>query len=241
MKGSLWAATLLGIAAGGAVAPAQPADGLPGYDAVYSLHDRGRAAGEVEFSLTLVEAGTGTYRFRSVTRFRGVYRLIVPRPVEETSEFILENGRIRPLVYSLSDGTRRNRNSFRAEFDWESGRAVSVTEWIVETETVPGMQDRGSLQVALMLLDDGFTTKQVALLDKDGPEIHELRAFGEETLDTPLGRIETRKVIQRRIGSSRQSLVWLAPDLHGLPVRIERQNDGETRAALQLEDVRWHE
>lgn len=239
---SSWAATLLGIAVGGAVSTAQPANSLPGYDAVYAVHERGRAVGEAEFSVTLVEAGSGTYQFRSETRFRGLYRLIVPRPVEETSEFVIENGRIRPLAYSLRDGTRQGRNGYRLEFDWAAGRAVTMSDVsIVATETVPGVQDRGSLQVALMLLDDDFAKKRVTLLDKDGPEIHELRAAGEETLDTPLGRIGTRKVIQQRVGSSRRTLVWLAPDLHGLPVRIERQNDGETRAALQLEDVRWHE
>ena len=192
--------------------------------------------------MTLLDAGRGLYEFRSVSRVRGLYRLFVPRPVEELSVFVLEDGRIRPLSYSLRDGTRRDRNSFSVEFDWEGGHAaITAGEARLEPRLLPGILDRGSLQAALMLLGDDFATEQVTLLDAEGPETHELRADGEEILDTPLGELRTRKLIQQRLGSSRRTLIWLAPDLRGLPVRIERQNDGETRAAFQLEEVTWHE
>ena len=242
MKVSSFTAALLSIAAGTATGSTHAADGLPGYHAVYEASYQGRAVGQAEFSVTLVDAEFGIYEFRSETRFRGLYRLIVPGPVEESSRLALESGRIRPLAYSLRDGTRRGRDSFSVEFDWEQGHAtIAASGDSVETPLVPGILDRGSLQVALMLLGDDFTTGQVTLLDKDGPEVHDLQAAGEETLETPPGRFQTRKLIQQRQGSSRRTLIWLAPDLHGPPVRIERQRDGETRAAFHLQEVRWHE
>lgn len=236
------AAALLCVAAGVATGSAHAADEVPGYDAVYEVYNRGRAVGNAEFSVTLLDAGRGIYEFRSVSRVRGLYRLFVPSPVEELSVFVLEGGQIRPLTYALHDGTRRDRNSYNIEFDWERGHAaITAGETRLEPLLLPGTLDRGSLHVALMLLGDDFSTEQVTLLDMDGPETHELRADGEETLDTPLGPVLTRKLIQQRLGSSRRTLVWLAPDLRTLPVRIERQNDGETRAAFQLESVRWHQ
>lgn len=235
--------TLLSLAAGVASGTAfASGDQLPGYNAVYEVYNRDRAVGEAEFSVTLLDAERGIHEFRSVSRVRGLYRLFVPRPTEELSVFVLENGRIRPLAYSLRDGTRRDRNSFDVEFDWERDRAaITAGETRLEPRLLPGMLDRGSLQAALMLLADDFSTEQVTLLDRDGPEIHELRGDGEETLDTAVGSVLTRKLTQQRLGSSRRTLVWLAPEMHGLPVRIERQNDGETRVALLLESVRWHE
>lgn len=243
MRVRFFAVTLLNIAAGIASGTALASgDLLPGYNAVYEVYDRNRVVGEAEFSVTLLDAERGIYEFRSVSRVRGLYRLFVPRPAEELSVFVLENGRARPLTYSLRDGTRRDRNSFNVEFDWERDHAViTAGETRLEPQLLPGMLDRGSLQVALMLLAEDFTAEQVTLLDQDGPEIHELRTDGEETLDTAAGRVLTRKLIQQRLGSSRRTLVWLATELHGLPVRIERQNDGETRVALQLEGVSWHE
>lgn len=243
MRGSSLVTTLLSIAAGVAGGTALASgDLLPGYNALYEVYNRDRAVGEAEFSVTLLDAERGIYEFRSVSRVRGLYRLFVPRPAEELTVFVLENGRIRPLAYSLRDGTRRDRSSFDVEFDWERGRAaITAGETRLEPRLLPGMLDRGSLQVALMLLAEDFTTEQVTLLDQDGPEIHELRGDGEETLDTAVGRTPTRKLIQQRLGSSRRTLVWLAPELQGLPVRIERENDGDTRAILQLQSVRWHE
>lgn len=235
-------AALLCFAAGVAAGSVHAADELPRYNAVYEVYDGSRAVGDAEFSVTLLDAERGIYEFRSVSRVRGLYRLFVPRPVEELSVFVLEDGQIRPLMYSLHDGTRRERNSFNIEFDWERGQAaIAAGDTRLEPQLLPGTLDRGSLHVALMLLGDEFSTDQLTLLDMDGPETHELRADGEETLDTPLGPVLTRKLVQQRLGSARRTLVWLAPDLRKLPVRIERQNDGETRAAFQLENVRWHE
>ena len=235
-------AALLCFAAGVAAGSVHAADELPRYNAVYEVYDGGRAVGDAEFSVTLLDTERGIYEFRSVSRVRGLYRLFVPRPVEELSVFVLEDGQIRPLMYSLHDGTRRERNSFNIEFDWERGQAaIAAGDTRLEPQLLPGTLDRGSLHVALMLLGHDFSMEQVTLLDMDGPETHELRADGEETLDTPLGPVLTRKLVQQRLGSARRTLVWLAPDLRKLPVRIERQNDGETRAAFQLESVQWHE
>ena len=235
------AAALLSLAAGAAAGPVRAADALPGYHAIYEATYQGRAVGEAEFSLTLLDADNGTYEFRSSLRYGGVYRLIAPRPPEELSEFILEDGWIQPLAYSLLDRTRGGEDSFDIEFDWQSGQAFTTADGTrVESPLVPGTLDRGSLQVALMLLGDDFA-EQVTLLDRDGPEIHDLRATGEEMLDTPLGRFQTRTLTQQRQGSSRRTLVWLAPDLHDLPVRIERQRNGEARVGFLLKEVRWHQ
>ena len=120
MRGSSLVSTLLSIAAGVASGTAVASGNLlPGYNAVYEVHDRNRVVGEAEFSVTLLDVERSTYEFRSVSRVRGLYRLFVPRPAEELSVFVLENGRVRPLSYSLRDGTRRDRNSFDVEFDWE--------------------------------------------------------------------------------------------------------------------------
>ena len=242
MRASSLVKALSCIAAGAATGSALAAGELPGYNAVYEVFDRDRAVGEAEFSVTLLDAERGIYEFRSVSRVRGLYRLFVPRPAEELSTLVIENGRIRPLAYAFRDGTRRDRNSFNVEFEWERGHAIiTAGETRLEPQLLPGMLDRGSLQVALMLLGDDFSTEQVTLLDRDGPEIHELRTDGAETLDTPVDRVLTRRLIQQRPGSSRRTLIWLAPELQGLPVRIDRQNDGETRASFRLQSVRWHE
>lgn len=182
------------------------------------------------------------YEFRSVSRFVGLARLLAPRPVEESSEFVYMNGsgEIQPLRYSFRDGTRRGNGNFGIEFDWDRGRAtVTTNDLQTETEIPAGALDRGSLQVMLMARGRDFVPGQWTLIDEDGLETHELRDDGHEVVETPAGSFEARKLIQRRLGSSRRTLIWLAPDLDYLPVRIERQTDGETRVTLRLASARW--
>ena len=226
----------------GAWAVAGAAQSLPTYEAVYEVSYSGLTVGETEFSVTAVAGTNDTYEFRSASRVSGLFRLLVPSPAEELSEFVHENSRIRPLAYSLRDGTRRGRNDFRIEFDWERERAIiTAADFSAETELVPGMLDRGSFQVALMLRPGPLAAERISLLDRDGMEVHELRPDGEEILETPAGRFETRRLVQQRLNSSRRTLFWMAAELRNLPVRIERQVDGETRVALHLKSVRWHD
>ena len=160
--------------------------------------------------------------------------------MEEISAFVFENGRVRPLSYSLRSGTRGGTDNFNIVFDWEQRIAtVTAVNLEVQTELVSGVLDRGALQVTLMLRGNGDHPENYTLLVKDGLEIHAVREVGAETIETPLGAFSTRTLVHQRLTSSRRTLVWSAPDFHHLPVRIERQTRGETRTALHLRSVEW--
>ena len=236
---AIFTAILLGSCLGAAAVNTRAAEALPTYEAVYDAFYQGRRVGTSQFSVVPVEDSANTYEFRTVSRLAGLYRLLAPGPVEEVSVFVYENGRIRPVNYSLSSGRRGGRDDFRIDFDWERGIATTTAADVaVQTELVPGVLDRGALQVTLMLRGDSGPD-DYTLLDKDGPELHEVRSDAEETIETPSGVFSTRKLIQQRVNSSRRTLIWAAPDLDGLPVRIERQSRGESRAAFHLRSVRW--
>ncbi len=241
LLGSCLAAAAVSAQTTGTLPSHETAKTLPAYRAVYEAYYGGRRVGVSEFSVVRIAESANAYEFRSVSRLAGLYRLLAPGAVEEVSAFVYEGGRVRPLSYSLS-GSRRGNDDFSIAFDWEQGIATTVVEDVsATTELVPGIFDRSSLQVVLMLRGENDGPRDFMLLDRDGLETHEVRADGEETLETPLGRLPTRKSIQQRLNSSRRTLIWSAPNLHGLPVRIERQNRGETRTALQLQSVEWLE
>ena len=241
MRASRFVAMLLGNCLCAAAVGAQTPDTLPTYRAVYDAFYERRRVGVSEFSVVPVDDSANTYEFRSVTRLGGLYRLLAPRPVEEVSTFVFDSGRVWPLSYSLSSGRRGGNDDFRIDFDWEQGIATTTAADLhVTTELVPGILDRGTLQVTLMLRGDGGP-ENYTLLDKDGLEAHEVRADGDEAIEAPMGEFSTRKLIQQRVSSSRRTLIWSAPELHDLPVRIERQSRGEARAAFHLRSVDWLE
>ena len=223
--------------------PAQdPAAGpVPTYRATYDVFYERRRVGRSEFSVTHNRAAD-TYRFESVSRLRGLFRLISPRPLVELSEFNYRAGRIRPLRYAYEDGTRRGDDSYRVDFDWETGVATtSAQARTIRSALVDGMLDRGSMQVAVMLDLQASAPNAYTLVDADGVGVYEYAMDGEQSLDTPLGAIAAQKYIQQRRNSTRRTVIWVAETLNYLPIRIEQQRDGVTRAAFELQSVEWLE
>lgn len=231
----------------GTATRAQSAGSAPGtppitpYSASYELFYKGRRAGMSEFSVSR-NAESDTWRFVSNSRLRGIVgRLVAPRPVIEDSRFVLERGEIRPAVFHYEDGSRKGDDNYEIAFDWSAGTAQLTTgngprEVVLE----PGILDRGTSQVAAMLdAARGTTPETYRIIDDDGLEVYEVTALGPATTTTGIGEIETVRFSQQRIGSSRSTVLWTAPGLHHLPVRIEQIRDGEAQTVFVLESVEF--
>lgn len=211
---------------------------VPTYEARYEVEYKGRDVGESVHSLQY-DAASGVYRFESVTSAQGIAKLLRPREVVEQSEFVVDADAIRPLRFSYTDGTRKGDDNFSIAFDWQAGeaRAETADDGSVQALT-PGVLDRATLQVALMAdLADGGELGPHLMLDEESVKTYTYVRDGEETIETPSGRHQTVKVTQQREGSSRQTIIWAAPALDFLPVRIEQRRDGETLTALTLVSV----
>jgi hypothetical protein len=211
---------------------------LPTWTATYQLEYNGRRAGTSEFSVRF-DAASGVYEFQSQTDARGFYRLLVPNTILERSRFVFDEGGFRPLEFRYEDGSRRGRNNLHILFDWDRGVATANSnDGSVEFDIEPGVLDRGSMQVALMHdMAQAAAPPEYLLADEDSVRPYEYTPTGEASITTAAGRFDTRTYRQQREGSSRATLIWAAPALAYLPVRIERQRNGETQTALLLESV----
>jgi hypothetical protein len=232
------AIVLGGLGSGPAIAAVDPA--IRPYSAVYQIEYKGRIVGRSEFSVRY-DKQDERYRFSSSSSFRGILRFLSPNPVVERSDFVSEAGRITSLEFWLEDGSRKGDENINIKFDWSSGIATATTENQQNEYPIErGTLDRGTMQVQLMIdmaragPQGGYT-----LADGDGLRTYAYRAEPGMVLETPLGQFETEAFIQERSGSSRQTFIWAAPDLHHLPVRIEQKRAGQTRTVLLLESVDW--
>lgn len=117
-------ATLLCVGPCTAATGSQAAESVPTYLTTYEAFYSGRRVGETQLSVTPIAGTSGAYEFRSVSRVRGIYRLLAPRPVEELSNFVVEDGMIRPLEYTFSNGNRGAEDNIRIDYDWNRGRAT---------------------------------------------------------------------------------------------------------------------
>ncbi len=234
-------AGLLVSAAWPGITPAAPDPAIHAYTAVYQIQYKGRTVGTSEFSVRY-DSNSGVYQFSSSSALRGLLKFFVaPQAIVERSEFVSEGGKITPLEFWYEDGSRRGKDNFHILFDWDKGLAIAETEDGRREFPIPhGTLDRGTLQIQLMLdMARAGQLGSYTLADDDGLRIYDYRAAANTLLETPFGKLATQALIQERAGSSRQLLLWAAPELHYLPARIEQQRDGESRTVLLLESVEW--
>ena len=229
----------IGARVPGATLDSATADGAAPrpFTAVYAFQWHGITAGYSTLSLT--EATPGKYVYSSVSRARGVVRLLFPDPISESSTFRIAKGNVQPLEYSENDGQSRRDQNVALRFDWD-GKEVRGTAGtkIVEQPLEAGTQDPLSVQVALMReLVAGNSPTQFLLFDKtEAAEYHYTRE-GQVTLDTPLGRLDTVVYRSDRPDSDRVMRFWLAPTLGYLPVRAERKRRGKTEFELRIREL----
>lgn len=224
--------------------PAEPlVEPVPVYEAQYEVRYKGRRIGESVQRVTRQDT-TGddpapTYRFEATTSAKGLARLLRRQPIVEESTFELRGEAVRPLMFSLDDGTRKGDDDVSVEFDWDAGTArVETSSGVADLSIEPGVHDRATLQVALMLeLAADIAPEQHRLIDDDSAKTYTYEVGAAETLDTPAGEYEAIEVIQRREGSSRHTHIWMAPALRHLPVKIEQRRDDETLTTLTLLSV----
>lgn len=207
------------------------------FTAVYALAWRGITAGYSTLSLT--ERRPGEYVYSSVSRARGIVRLVFPDPISESSTFRIAEGRIEPLEYREDDGQSRRSQNVALEFDW-AARSVhgNAGGKAVHQPLETGTQDPLSVQIALMReLAAGRSPTHFLLFDKtEASEYHYTRE-GKVVLDTPLGHLETIVYRSDRPDSDRVMRFWLAPSLSYLPVRAERRRRGKTEFELNIRNL----
>lgn len=226
---------LLASAAGSSFAA--ETGGITEYTAQYEVRSDGRRVANAEFRVA--RDASGKYAFSSSARARGVLRLIRPNPAVDWSEFDLVGDRISPVAFRYEDGSRKGEDNFSIEFDaTEEEIRVSTAAGIQTLPLEDGVLDRGSLQVALMQdVGDCRVPGPYRYVDDDGIGEYHYERLGDLTADTGIGTLDTVRFVQRRDGSSRETVLWLAPELAYLPVRIEQIRNGELGTVFTLDDV----
>ena len=214
------------------------AQDVPTYQAHYRALYKGRNLGHSQFTVRF-DPSSGHYTFSSETTPRGLLKLVVPGPVTERSEFVMLPTGLRPLAFSYDDGSRKGEDNLAIAFDWERGVATTTSGSGKQRVAIePGVLDRGTLQVSLMMdMAAHRPTGPYRLVDGDELETYDYMLDGTETLDVPAGTYATQRYVQRRDGASRSTWLWAAPELSYLAIKIEQRRDGEARSAFVLEEI----
>jgi Protein of unknown function (DUF3108) len=233
-------AVLLFVVAGALIASraqAQPGAPLQPFKTSFAVEWKGINAGTAWLELT--QTGPGQYRYGSRNNARGIFRLAFPDEITQTSDFLLENGVVKPLRYRADDGSADKSRDISLDFDWTRSRVQGTAEKKpVDLEAPAGLQDGMSVQIALMVeLVAGRSPSMYWMIDKNKLKDYEYRDEGKARISTVLGELDTVIWSSRRPNSDRITRVWYAPSLGYSPVKAQRIRDGSVEVAMTLRSL----
>lgn len=206
---------------------------------------------EVEYEVgnNLISAGTATLQLAQTgdiwnyslnTKPRGVFKLAGKGRISESSQFtVMESDgavQLQPQSYSYRQDEEKRR-AVDATFDWTANTITHIYRGNEVTETLEEpVLDRLTVTLLIMnALRHDFTQAQLPIYDTDKIKLVEFVNDGMEELKTPLGNVQTHRVVNRNAsGGSRETTTWFAPSLDYLPIKIEHRKRGELVARLSL-------
>jgi hypothetical protein len=207
--------------------------------AEFALETHGLTVGSTEVSLTPVGENGAVYQ--SVSAAAGLLSLFRDDRVLERSELRYgPEGRLQPVAYRYRREGHKDR-LLTIDFDWKNGVAVNREGGKTWRFDIPeGTLDKLSYQLALMRdLARGKREVRYPIDARGKLKTYHLKVIGEERLATALGHLDTLKVRRIRDPENPQdTIIWCAPRLHYLPVKIMDQNADGSVLTVHIRSVR---
>ncbi len=219
-------ATALLLYAGISIAALAEEQNLPEFDASYNVYRSGVMIARMQRSVSRLEDGKLLYR--SETNVTGLVSIFRNDRIVEQSTWQFTDGKIIPEFYQyLHTGTKKERN-ITIKFDWEKNQvtnSVNGSSW--HMPAAEGILDKLLYQYSIMLdMQKGKSSLSYTVADGGKEKVYIFESLGEETIETPLGKLRTIKMVRHFTDNDRQSIFWSAPDIGYLPVKLENIDDG---------------
>ncbi|WP_019625506.1 DUF3108 domain-containing protein [Thioalkalivibrio sp. ALJT] len=158
-----------------------------------------------------------------------------------------QNGELQLARSRSQQITPRRERKVETRLDRDRGLAIGTIDNEHFQLEVPDqtLDFLGSLYLIMQRLERSELTRAdnrstVQVLERD--RLREYRfEYGErETMDSPIGRLETVRIDRRTDDSDVALSAWFAPELHHVPVRFDYEADGRV-FELNLTQLEWHD
>lgn len=205
---------------------------LPAFEAEYNIRGFGLQIGE--FRSTLANSPDGNYRYESETHTSGFIAHFNKDVIRERSDWVWYNSIIRPLTYTYQRTGGKKERAAKLNFNWTRGIVENTVDG--DTWKMPirdGVLDRLVVQLSMMLdLKAGKRDMEYTFADGGKLKSYRFRIVGKESVVTPSGTYDTVKLERVMDSDKRSTMLWCAPNLHYLPVRIDQREKDDNYSML---------
>ncbi len=197
------------------------------FSASYALHYDDLRIGVMERRFTRNNDGSGM--FESKGKLTGLAALFRKDQISESSRFEIKAGQLRPIQYQYSKTGGKKEKVEKHRFDWENNKVSSTTnDGNKESDITRGLLDKLLYQLAIMEVEEPKAGLEFNIIDGTTLKTYQFAYKGEEELKTPMGTFQTLKFERVRSKESdsnnpnkRSTILWSAPSLHNLPIRVD--------------------
>lgn len=197
----------------------------PLFKAVYKLYTSGLEIGESERIIS--KTPDDEYNYRSESRSTGLVAMFYKDHIIENSRWKYIDNKFIPIDYSYIRYRGEKDREINIRFDWQNQLLRNqVNEKKYEFPLTEGMLDQLSYQYALMHdLYNGHVPEKYSVADGRKIKTYFFEKVGKENVITPLGDLETVKLLRTRENDDGKLVLWCAPKYGYLPVKIEKTDD----------------
>lgn len=196
------------------------------FQATYALHYDDLRIGVMERNLKRHSDGSATFESRG--KLTGLAALFRGDKIVESTHFAIKDNYLQPINYSYARTGGKKEKIEKHRFDWQNQKVYSTTRDGGNTADItPGLLDKLLYQLAIMDVDNANTDLEFTLIDGTNQKTYKFTFEGEESLKTPMGSYTAYKYQRVHASSSsnkeskRSTILWVAPTLHNLPIRVD--------------------
>jgi len=211
---------------------------ISAYIAHFEVEVAGIKMGEIERSLK--QRADGLYEQSSLIYTTGLLSVFRADRFEEHSLWRWQHNVPLPQRYTYHyTGGSKGEVYEQLDFDWQQMAVDSLREGKTTTLKIePGVVDKLSYQVALVR-DLRSGKREFLYKVADRGDIRHIRyeVVGEEMVSTPWGKKRTIKVKRKTLTDERVTVLWFAPELDYMVVKLI-QNDNGTEMSASITDLK---
>ena len=182
--------------------------------------DRGKA------HISYKQRPDGTYTLSNVAEAKGLMSLFLSGQLVQTSEGIVTTNGLQPVQYVYQFGKKADKSQ-RATFDWQAGQLnLENSKRSVSVALPDGTQDLLSFMFQFMF-EPPLDKMQLSITNGKKLRSYAYTFEGEDQLHTKIGNLRTMHIGRSTGDGDEKTELWLAVDLHYLPVKIRQtEKDG---------------
>ena len=168
----------------------------------------------------------GTYTLSNVAEAKGLMSLFLSGQLVQTSAGKVTTNGLQPGQYVYQFGDKADKTQ-RATFDWQAGKVtLENSKRSVSVALPDGTQDLLSFMFQFMF-EPPLKEMQLSITNGKKLRSYAYSFEGEDQLQTKIGNLRTMHIGRSTGDGDEKTELWLAVDLHYLPVKIRQtEKDG---------------